>query len=155
MKAFIVFAFFLTFIILYQAIVSSNDNETKINITLNVSKVWWEDDIQASGTLYNSSGGIPNENVNVTLDGVIKCSVTTDSNGNYDCDFTAPNELGDYKVNATSENASVSTVLQVRPSYGELPIGTIDRVVYEQPYLMQDKSGKIRIVQVKVTLYKG
>jgi hypothetical protein len=154
MKAFIVFAFILTFIVLYQTIVVS-DSETNINITLNSSSIWWEDDIQASGTLYNSSGGIPNENVNVTLDGVIKCSVTTDSNGHYNCDFTAPNELGNYKVNATSENASVLTILQVRPSYGELPIGTIDRVVYEQPYLMQDKSGKIKIIQVKVTIYKG
>ena len=154
MKVFIVFAFLLTFIILYQTIVVS-DSETNINITLNSSKAWWEDGIQASGTLYNSSGGIPNENVNVTLDGVIRCSVMTDSNGHYSCDFTAPNELGNYKVNATSGNASVLIILQVRPSYGELPIGTTDRVVYEQPYIMQDKSGKIRIVQVKVTLYKG
>jgi hypothetical protein len=127
-----------------------------INITLNVSKVWWEDGVLASGTLYTDSGkGLPDRIVNVKLDGITKCSSTTNSNGHYSCNFTAPNELGTFIVNATSGSSSASTILQVMPNYGQKAIGTADRIVYEVPILIQDLNGKIRQAWVRIMTWKG
>ena len=127
-----------------------------INITLNSSKVWWEDVVNASGNLYNNlSQSLPNQTVNVSLEGTTKCNVTTDSNGYYSCNFSAPTELGSYRVNASSGNASAATTLQVIPNFGMTPISSADRVVFELPVFFQDLSGRIVKIWARVKVWKG
>jgi len=152
MKLFLAITFFLTFVITTQSCYST---ARYITITLNSSKVWWLDGINASGRVYNASGGIQGLTVNIKIAGETKCSSVTDSEGRYNCSFTAPNELGSYVVLAEAEDTYTSATLKVAPNYGSTAIGTANRVVYEQPMLIQDLNGKIKKVWVRIMVWKS
>jgi hypothetical protein len=96
-----------------------------------------------------------NENVNLTVSN-IHCDNVTDSSGYWSCTFNAPLELGTYTVNAMIGSMFANTTtLTVNVKYGEPPIGKTDRIVYEQPILIQEPSGKIRIAWARVMVWRG
>ncbi len=127
--------------------------EAQMTINFNVSKVWWNDSINASGYTFPSTWVQINRSSNLV------CNITSDSNGFYSCVFNAPQEVGVYTYNAYSlnVNGNISTqnsaLLNVAPNYG----GTATRgdiSVYEIPMLIQEPTGKIRTVNVKIKVWR-
>jgi len=127
-----------------------------VSIVLNATKVWWNDSVLAQGVVLNASG-LPaiGVSVNLKLNNVTQCSTTTNSSGGWNCSFTAPNEINIYTVTAETEVGSMSTSLYVAPNYGQRPIGTANRVVFEIPVLIQDLNGKIKQVWARVMIWEG
>jgi len=130
-----------------------------ITIFLNISKVWWNDSVYASGIKIYSNGTIGSgDSYTFYINGVSQCSGTTNSSGGWSCTFRVPIEIGSFYANITSTSASVtsinSTILRVRPNYGQTPSGTSDRAVYENPFFIQDMNGKLKMVMVRITTWK-
>jgi len=129
-------------------------------VNLNATIFWWNDSVNISGiATYTNGTGIASSTVAVTVGGVT-CSNTTDVNGNYNCIFRAPLELGTYTANINVTNSSGSTFtnstsLIVKPTYGETPVGSVSRSVIEVPMLLQEPSGRIRKVIVRITVWPG
>jgi len=136
-----------------------DDNEDPagktVSINLNITKTWWNEQVLAYGKVLLGLNPIGGETVTVKINTETKCSTQTNSSGDYECSFYAPNELGSYNVKAEASGAEASTTLEVKPSYGERPIGTIDRVVYEIPVLIQELSGRIRRIFARVIVWRG
>jgi hypothetical protein len=135
--------------------------EGTVTISLNASKVWWNDTVNASGVATYSSGSPIHGNVSISLDSTIySCPSTNAATGYWNCTFNAPLELGIYIVlvnvtNITGSSFTNTISLAVAPNYGLKPIGTINRVVYEVPMLIQDLNGKIRQAWVRIMVWKG
>jgi len=125
-------------------------------INLTSYKVWWNDSVTAYGRAVDQSGSpVANENVNLTISN-IRCNNVTDSSGYWSCSFNAPLELGTYTVNARIGSIFINTTsLIVQVKYGETPIGKRDRVVYEQPMLIQEPSGRIRIAWARIMVWRS
>ena len=155
-----ILVFPLLFFLLY-IVLSFATNSEAITITLNVTKYWWNDSVSINGTaLYSNGDPISDGSVSVELNNKIYCTTNTTPSGNYNCSFTAPLELGTYDVlvNVTSSTGSMftnTTSMKVQVKYGKTPIGTTDRIVYEQPMLIQEPSGRIRIVWVRIMVWGG
>lgn len=150
----LIFFLFLVFTFLLLSKISFSANS--LTISLNSSKVWWQDGILASGTLLDAGNNpINNALVEVKISGTTQCSDTTNATGQWDCSFTAPNEIDIYTVTAQNDTTTASTTLTVAPNYGATPVGTIDRVVYEVPMLIQDLTGKIKQIFVRITVWQG
>jgi len=126
-----------------------------ISINLNVTKVWWNEPVLAYGKVLLDSNPIQGENVNVKIGAETKCSDQTNSTGDWKCSFYTSNEIGVYTVTAETDGITAIASLEVNPSYGNKPIGTIDRVVYEVPILIQDLSGKIRRIIARIIVWRG
>ncbi len=130
-----------------------------VNMSLSQSSVWWNDTVVINGTAnYTNGTAIDTGTVNITM-GNVRCDNTTDSDGVWLCSFRAPLELGTYNasINITDvvgESFYNSSIIQVKLTYGETPIGSRDRVVYELPMLIQEMSGRIRWVWVNVMVWK-
>jgi hypothetical protein len=130
-----------------------------VTITLNATKVWWNDSVSASGIAKYANGTGISGTVNLTVDGkTYICPDTSD--GNWSCVFNAPLRIGSYLVtvkitNSTGYVFQNSTSLKVSPSYGKNPIGSATRVVYELPMLIQDLNGEIRAVLARIIVWKG
>ena len=122
--------------------------------------VWWNDTVVINGSArYNNGTGIYSANVSITV-GNVRCNNTTDSTGNYTCRFAAPQEVGKYNVsinitNSTGPSVTNATTLNVRLKYGDAPIGTVGRVVYETPVFIQELSGRIRILSARITVWRA
>jgi hypothetical protein len=148
------FLLFLLFIALSFA--SPQDTVT---ITLNSTKVWWNDSLNASGIAKYANGTGISGTVNLIVDSTnYPCPDTSD--GNWSCIFNAPLKIGSFLItvkitNSTGYIFQNSTFLEVSPSYGKNPIGSVTRVVYELPMLIQDLNGEIRIVLARVIAWKG
>ena len=150
----LIFLLFLTLVFLLMFNLSLSANT--VTMSLNASKVWWQDGILANGTLVNATNDpIPNVAVTVKIGGTTQCSDTTNATGHWECSFTAPNEISIYTVTAETATETASTTLTVAPTYGDTPVGTVDRIVYEVPILIQDMSGKIKQIFVRITVWKG
>ena len=118
-------------------------------IHLTSEKVWWNDSVTAYGQAARDT------QVVVKLNGTTYCTNQSDSEGNWFCTFNAPLEIGNFVVVASAGTESASTTLTIAPNYGIKPIGTSDRIVYEQPMLIQDLNGKIKIVFVRIMTWRG
>lgn len=134
-------------------------NSGTVTIALNATKVWWNDSIKASGIAkYNNGSGIAGA-VEIKVDNLnFNCPDTSD--GNWSCEFKAPNRIGSYVVTVTITNATGHkfqnfTQLKVSPNYGKTPTGSVARVVYELPLLIQDLNGDIRTVMARIMVWKG
>jgi len=131
-----------------------------VTIDLNSSKTWWNDTVNASGmAFYSNETGISGTAV-LTVNDVQMCSYSTDATGFWNCTFRAPDEIKTYTVliNVTNSTGYVftnSTTLNVAPNYGGSFVGSTDRVVYEQPMLIQDLNGTIKKVWVRITTWRG
>jgi len=127
--------------------------------TMNLSfyEVWWDDSVTAYGIAFDNQGNpVPdNTGVNLTISNR-RCNNVTDSSGSWQCRFNAPNELGTYTVYARIGNILINTTsLTVKPKYGKTPIGKIERIVYEEPMMIQEPSGRIRIAWVRIMIWRG
>jgi hypothetical protein len=135
--------------------------EGTVTISLNASKVWWDDSVNASGIATYSSGNPISGTVSIKLDSTTySCPNTVAATGFWNCTFNAPTELGTYTIlvnvtNSTGSSFTNTTTLYVTPNYGQKPIGTTDRVVYEVPMLIQDLNGRIRQAWARVMVWKG
>ncbi|OGM93010.1 hypothetical protein A2935_03790 [Candidatus Wolfebacteria bacterium RIFCSPLOWO2_01_FULL_47_17b] len=127
-----------------------------VTIFLNTTKVWWNDSIYASGLASFTNGTIDaNDAFRFFINGIDQCSGTTNSSGGWSCKFRAPVEIGTFeaRISLTATTASNTTILYVRPSYGPTPIGTSDRSVYENPFLIQDENGRLKTVIIRITAW--
>ena len=133
-----------------------------INLTLTPSTAWWSDTITASGYAVWNNEDPFNETVKVKKDGIEVCNISASiATGFYTCIFKSPKEFGVYSYIAyalnltdTITNSSVKN-LNVKLNYGLTPIGQTERVVYEQPMLIQEPTGRIRIVWARVKIWRG
>ena len=130
-----------------------------VTITLNSTKVWWNDSVKASGIAKYANGTGISGTVNLKIgDNTYSCPSTDD--GNWSCVFNAPLKIGSYVVTVNITNSTGyffqnSTSLKVLPSYGKYPTGSVTRVVYELPILIQDLNGEIKTVLARVIVWKG
>ena len=155
MRNLLLFALILPFLLLSSSIAQSNGYVT---INLNSSKTWWNDSLLAYGVARYSNGlPITDATVSLFLNNESKSCPNTNSNGEWECDFKAPLELGDFEVSVRIEkNGEVfinSTSLQVKIEYGETGRGEA-RSVFEEPILIQEPSGRIRIAMARVIVWK-
>jgi len=147
--------------IIYYNDTSNNQNATDIatflvgtspsfmNVTLNVTKVWWQDIISVSGYTNVS------QTVTVFLNNSQICSTTSALSGFWSCTFSAPTLIGTYGVFARSLNATSTTKnINVFPYYGTQGIGSTPRVVYEVPFLIQDLNGQVQRIIVRIAVSK-
>lgn len=129
-------------------------------VTSTATTVWWNDSVTISGNATYSNGSVRYpDTVNITV-GNVKCNNNTQTNGGYFCTFKAPLELGIYNVsinitNSTGNSILNHTTLTVKAKYGETPIGNVPRAVYETPLIMQEPSGRIRIVFIRIMAWRG
>ncbi|MEM5766614.1 MAG: hypothetical protein QW423_03215 [Candidatus Aenigmatarchaeota archaeon] len=148
----------LLFIFLLFAISLASNWDT-VTININSTKVWWNDGIKASGVAKYSNGTGISGAVNLTIgSSTVNCPDTNE--GNWSCDFNAPSEIGSFLVTVTITNATGhqfqnSTSLTVSPHYGKTPTGSMTRVVYELPMLIQDLNGEIKTVFARIVVWKG
>lgn len=135
-----------------------------LNLTLSPAVAWWNDTINASGYAVWSTGEKFNQTVEVNrTDGEKACSTTANNQtGFFNCSFNAPLELGNHyyvasAVNSTGgiEGNSSTTLMRVAPNYGQKPIGTVSRVVFEIPIIIQDLNGKVRQAWARIMIWKG
>jgi hypothetical protein len=132
-----------------------------VTISLNDSSVWWNDTVNASGFATYSSGNPISGTVSVTLDETVhSCPSTNAATGFWNCTFKAPAELGAFTAlvtvtNSTGSSFTNSTTLNVLAGYGQIAVGTVDRVVFELPMIMQDLNGDITKVWARVKVWKG
>jgi hypothetical protein len=130
-----------------------------VTISINSSDIWWGDALKASGTARYSNGtGIASGAVNAALGGNTYGCPSTTASGSWYCVFTAPQELGSYKLTITVANDTTTftntTTINVKASYGATVIGTGSRVVYETPALMQQLDGAIKKVWVRIKVWQ-
>ncbi|MEM7825276.1 MAG: hypothetical protein QW412_00245 [Candidatus Aenigmatarchaeota archaeon] len=147
MKFLLVLLFFLLFLAFVYA------SGEIITLNLNSSTSWWKDSILAYGEAKYSDGTpIQNAEVKIFVDKEIDCP-NTNSSGEWFCSFEAPNEIKKYQVFVNVNGILNSTSFKVAPNYGKVPSGLVDRVVYEEPILIQDLNGKIKIVWMRVMVW--
>lgn len=134
-------------------------NASVLEIEVIPSLAWWNDSILVIGNaFYENGSAIPNGDVEITLDSVPYCLNTTNSRGSFNCTFFAPTTLGSYTLmaNVTKDDESFTntTTLDVKIFYGSSPIGKQERVVYEVPMVVQDVTGEIKRVLVKIFVWR-
>jgi hypothetical protein len=147
------------FLLLLIALSLAASTDT-VTISLNATKVWWNDTINATGVATYANGTGIGGSVSLNVDGISYSCSRTYSNGKWNCTFNAPLEIGSYSVtvtitNDTSSTTQNTTTFSVAPYYGKTPIGTSDRVVYELPMLIQDMNGEIKTIFARIIVWKG
>jgi len=130
-----------------------------ITINLNATKVWWNDSLIASGVAKYANGASVNGSVLLSVDNTNYSCSQTDANGNWNCTFNAPIRIGVHTLTVKiTDNSGYtfqnSTFLTVSPYYGRKPIGSIPRIVYELPMLIQDLDGEIKRVLARIIVWK-
>ena len=155
--------FLLTLVVLISLVLFllqfSRSESGIIIINLNSTNVWWNDSLLVYGKILNSSNQpISNALVRVKLLGQT-CETYSLPDGSYNCTLLAPLELGTYTlwVNATKDTLVLtnSSTLEVKVVYGETPTSLTERSVLEKYYLMQEPSGNISMVKVRLIVWKG
>ncbi|MEM5829387.1 MAG: hypothetical protein QW040_02265 [Candidatus Aenigmatarchaeota archaeon] len=155
-RGLLIFSLFFIFLLFAFSLAS---NSYTITINLNSTKVWWNDSVTASGIAKYQNGTGISGTVNLTVNGLTyTCPDTND--GNWSCTFNAPSKIGSFLVTVTIKNATGhqfqnSTILRVSPYYGKTPMGSMTRVVYELPLLIQDLNGEIKTVLARIIVWKG
>ena len=90
----------------------------------------------------------------------MKCTDTTNTEGLYDCQFSAPRNLGTYTVvvevtdKDTGKLITNSTSLIVSVAYGEEEIIAPNIGCYEVPKIIQNPDGSIEKVNVRICVWK-
>ncbi len=124
-----------------------------VTINLNSSTSWWQDTILAYGEAkYLNGSPIKDAEVKIFVDREIVCP-KTNADGKWSCVFNAPKEIKKYQVLVEVNGILNQTSFQVVPNYGKVPSGLVDRVVYEEPVLIQDLNGRIKKVWMKIMVW--
>jgi len=137
----------------------STPPEGTVTINLNSTQVWWNDSIYAFGNAKYSTGSPIQGEVYLKIDNKKFSCGTTDENGDWNCTFNAPIEIGEYEVevnvtNSTGYSFLNSTLFKVSPFYGKKALRKSNKIVLEIPTLLQDMSGKITKVLLKLYVWK-
>lgn len=153
----LIFSILLLFLLIAFSLAANSDSVT---ISLNVTRVWWNDSVNASGLATYADGSGISGTVSLDIDGSSQSCPATNSNGEWKCTFNAPIKIGSHSVTVTVTNSTGSkfqntATLTVAPYYGKTPIGLTDRTVYESPMLIQDMNGEITTVFARIMVWKG
>jgi len=136
----------------------------KVGITLylNSSYYWWNEGVKIYGSVKRSDGTpIIFSDLKAYVEQNLVCNTTTDINGNYACEFTAPSSIGNYSVvveivdTETGKIFVNSTILLVKVAYGkeEKEVERAKQVsCYEIPQLVINPDGSIKQVFVRVCI---
>jgi len=156
MEWFLVIFLFLVLIFLLKFSLSQNG---VVTINLNSTNFWWNDSLLIYGKVLNSTNQpISNALVKVKLLDQT-CETYSLQDGSYNCTLLAPLELGTYRlwVNVTKDTFALtnSSTLEVKVVYGKTPTSLTERSVLEKYYLMQEPSGNISMVKVRLIVWKG
>ncbi|MEM5882739.1 MAG: hypothetical protein QXQ77_00660 [Candidatus Aenigmatarchaeota archaeon] len=142
---------FLIFLLIFLVFAYASGDGT-VTLNLNSSISWWQDAILAYGEAKDSSGRpLENAEVKIFVEKEIACP-NTNSTGHWLCVFSAPEEIKNYKVLVSVNGISNFTSLKVSPYYGKISSST-NRVVHEEPILIQDLNGKIKRVWMRVIVW--
>ena len=130
-----------------------------VTINLNSTNFWWNDSLLVYGKILNSSNQpISNALVKVKLLDQT-CETYSLQDGSYNCTLLAPLELGTYRlvVSVTKDTLTLtnSSTLEVKAIYGATPTSLTERSVLEKYYLMQEPSGNISMVKVRLIVWRG
>jgi len=135
-----------------------------VSIDLNVTSVGYSDPVNASGqAIYSDTGYIASSDVEIKIGGDVKCTDTTDASGSYDCEFSAPNQVGTFDVvvevtdSDTGKLITNSTSLTVSVAYGEEAVAeepAADVGCYEVPTLVQNPDGSITKSTVRICVWE-
>lgn len=115
----------------------------------NVTSVWWNDTVNITGV------GTALAAVSSNISGSPACSTTTSATGNWNCTFLAPNDVGTYNLSVAVGASVDSSLLKVKPSYGQVPSGTASRSVLEIPLAMEQPSGRISVILSRLIVSHG
>lgn len=115
----------------------------------NSTVVWWNDTVNVTGI------DVAGATMTARIDGKTACTTTASSSGNWNCTFTAPQEIGKYNLSVANGTAADDIVLTVRPGYGEKPTGTAQKFVLETPSAIQEPSGRIRTLLARLVVSRG
>jgi len=131
-----------------------------ITISFNSTYYWWGEGVKIYGTAKRKDGSaVKLSDLEVYLEQNLVCNTTTDIDGNYVCEFTAPPSIGNYKIiiklidSQTGKIFVNNSVLLVKAVYGaeETEIRRAKQVsCYEVPQLVINPDGSIKQVFVKV-----
>jgi|GEM_PF-2361991 len=159
MKPLLPISLILTILTLTFLLNFSRSENGLVTINLNSSNVWWNDSLLIYGKVLNSANEpISNALVRVELLDQT-CETYSLEDGSYNCTLLAPLELGSYRVfvNATKDNFTLtnSSTIKVKVVYGEAPTSLTERTVLEKYYLMQEPSGNISMVKIRLIVWKG
>ena len=133
-----------------------------VSVYLNSSSYWWREGVRVYGHAERRDGTyISNANVEVLLNSVNQCPLAaTDSNGNYECEFEAPNAVGNYTLlilvtdPLTGKKIGNTTQLIVSLQYGGNYETAKNIGCYEIPQLIQNPDGSIKRVMVKICIWE-
>jgi len=135
-----------------------------IGVDLNATTVGYQAGINVSGyAAYLDIGFITSSDVDVKIGGVTQCTDTTGANGQYDCQFTGPNQVGTFTVAVTVTDKDTSKVISnstsfiVQVSYGEessAESAARDVGCYEVPQLVQNPDGSITESTVRICVWE-
>lgn len=138
-------------------------NNLTIFIGLNSSYYNWGDGVKVYGSVVGKDGeNIENYFVEIFLEGQKVCSSTINISGQYECEFLAPNKIGNFKVLAnltdksTGESFTNSTTLIVKFVYGgkDKEIEKASSVsCYEAPQLIVNPDGSIKVVYLRICIW--
>jgi len=163
----------------YTAVCSAKDTESghvevnstflvwqngTIGVNLNSTTVEYRAGINVSGVArYLDTGFITSSDVDVKIGGVTQCTGTTGASGQYDCQFTGPNQVGTFTAAVsvtdkdTSKVISNSTSFVVQVEYGEEEAAeeaARDVGCYEVPQLVQNPDGSITESTVRICVWE-
>ena len=132
-----------------------------ILISLNKTNYWWGEGVGSYIKVVRRDGSlVTNASINVSLNEVIKCSGKTNNNGEFLCDFTAPLEVGIFKLSVViqdpkstklfSNSTNVEVVLTIGEDIEKAKIVSC----HEEPRLIQNPDGTISRVIIKVCIVR-
>lgn len=146
-------------VVFFLSILPIAESVTTVVMNTTIDSAWWNETVVFRGSIYNETGAVGSATVNVTIGSVHKCGNTSSSDGSFSCSFQMPLEVGRYNltVNITNTTDSVFnyTMVSVKPTYGESPSRTTPRSIFQIPILMQEPSGSIKIVLLRVLAWRG
>ncbi len=141
-KQFLIWSFL---ILIFFYTVNAQNIESDFIIENNY--VLWNESVNLKGNINQFTS------ITAYLDNKIICSTTSDSLGNWNCNFNAPLEIGTYNLMVKYGNITLNKEFYVKFSYGFEPVGIEPRYVFEAPNIIQEPSGNINkiITRIKVS----
>jgi len=132
-----------------------------ITMYLNSTRLWWGDGLKVYGKAVGLDGNpIPNKQVTVKINNVIKTDSTTNANGEYNAEFAAPLTLGTYNISVeiTDPNTNMlifnSTLFKIVIFYGGEESEGRDVSCVKFPTLVLNKRGLIQLAYLRICVWK-
>lgn len=137
-----------------------------LTVNLNDTTPKWNGGVRVSGKITRSDSSNVDtdaEGINVYVNRSVYCTNQSDSNGDYTCDFTSPNAVGNYELNVTIQDPQTSaywsntTTFKVKAAVG--PEKAAERTpesisCYEEPRIIQNPDGTLKTGYVRVCIFR-